>query len=154
MRGIEIADSTALRGTGGARCRIARIVLTKRPCGDVLRDGCRILDFDERYRGFAYWAGIVALIHAALVISLPRIILGLHYPSDILVGALVGATVALVLMPPLTRIFMQHRVIDRALAYPWLLYPTMFFVTFQSASMFELARRFLDAAADAVRLVL
>ena len=96
------------------------------------------------------WAGIVALIHAALVISIPRIILGLHYPSDILVGAPVGAMVALVLMPPLTRFFMQHRIIDQALAYPWLFYPTMFFVTFQSASMFESFRRLLGAASDAV----
>ncbi len=100
------------------------------------------------------WAGLAALVHAAIVISLPRVMLGLHFPTDILVGGAIGALVALVLMPSLSRAFARHRVVDRALAFPHLLYPALFFVTFQSASMFESLRRALDAAADAVRYVL
>src|SRR5690606_22988918 len=36
-------------------------------------------------------AGILALIYALVVICLPRIYLGIHYPSDILGGATLGA---------------------------------------------------------------
>lgn len=35
------------------------------------------------------------LVSMSLLIALSRVILGLHYPSDVLVGALIGATVAL-----------------------------------------------------------
>lgn len=45
--------------------------------------------------------GIVALVAAAIV-SVGRVALGLHYPSDILAGALLGTAAALVLwLPPI-----------------------------------------------------
>ena len=100
------------------------------------------------------WAGIAALVHAAIIISVPRIMLGLHFPSDIVVGAAIGTIVALLLMPPLSRFFMKHRTVEHALAYPYLIYPIMFFITFQSASMFESFRRLLGAASDAVSQIL
>jgi undecaprenyl-diphosphatase len=34
--------------------------------------------------------GIAALVYTAIVVCLPRIYLGIHYPTDILVGALLG----------------------------------------------------------------
>ena len=100
------------------------------------------------------WAGVVALVHAATIISIPRIMLGLHFPSDIVVGAAIGACVALLLMPLLSRAFVKHRIVERAMAYPYLLYPAMFFITFQSASMFESLRRLLGAAGEAVSHIL
>ena len=47
-------------------------------------------------------AGIVALI-AAAVLSVGRVALGVHYPSDVLAGAAVGAAAALALWPPAAR---------------------------------------------------
>jgi undecaprenyl-diphosphatase len=46
--------------------------------------------------------GIFALVAAAIV-SVGRVALGLHYPSDVLAGALLGAAAALVLWLPLIR---------------------------------------------------
>lgn len=45
---------------------------------------------------FMLWRalGVLLLIYAAVWISLPRIYLGLHYPTDIAVGALIGLSVA------------------------------------------------------------
>lgn len=100
------------------------------------------------------WAGLVAFLHAAVVISAPRVFLGLHFPSDVLIGALVGSAIAVLLMPLLTSALVDRRIVERAQVYPYLLYPVMFFVTFQSASMFESLRRLLGAAAKAVTLVL
>ena len=38
--------------------------------------------------------GALALLHAVFVVCLPRVYLGLHYPSDILVGAMIGILIA------------------------------------------------------------
>jgi undecaprenyl-diphosphatase len=47
-------------------------------------------------------AGIVALI-AAAVLSVGRVALGVHFPTDVLAGAAVGAAAALALWPPAAR---------------------------------------------------
>ncbi len=39
--------------------------------------------------------GIVAFCHAIFIVSLPRIYVGYHYPTDILAGAVIGMAVAL-----------------------------------------------------------
>lgn len=39
-------------------------------------------------------AGILALAYTTLFIAFPRMYLGLHYPTDILVGGLIGIIVA------------------------------------------------------------
>ena len=46
--------------------------------------------------------GILALI-AAAVLSVGRVALGVHYPSDVLAGAALGAAAALALWPPAAR---------------------------------------------------
>lgn len=90
--------------------------------------------------------GMLALLHAALVISLPRVYLGLHFPGDVLAGALLGAACAFALVPPLSRATERSGAVDRVLAYPVLFYPAMFLATFQSASMFDSLRAFASTA--------
>jgi len=66
--------------------------------------------------------GVVALI-AAAVLSVGRVAIGVHYPSDVFAGACLGAAAALVLwMPPLRRRIdwladLIGRPVDRALAW-------------------------------------
>ena len=42
--------------------------------------------------------GILALIHTAIIICLPRMYLSLHYPTDIIAGALIGISITIVAM--------------------------------------------------------
>ena len=88
--------------------------------------------------------GIVALVYVSLLIALPRVYLGLHYPTDILAGALLGVT--------LIRLANSQRLLS-PLAEPLLTaferqpawcYPALFLVTYQIADMFESSRAFVS----------
>jgi undecaprenyl-diphosphatase len=86
------------------------------------------------------WAGLAVLIHTLFVICLPRVFLGFHFPSDILVGAIVGTIIALALVPPLARFFEKRSLSAPVLDYPYLWYPLMFLITFETASVFGASR--------------
>jgi undecaprenyl-diphosphatase len=86
------------------------------------------------------WAGLAVLLHSLLVISLPRIYLGLHFPSDILVGGAIGTLIALALVPPIARILEERSIVPRLLDYGYLWYPVMFLITFEAASLFSQSR--------------
>lgn len=81
--------------------------------------------------------GLALLAHAVFVISLPRVALGLHYPGDVLGGALLGAGAALLFLKPIARIVVPRlRLLKWRSASPQSFYPAMFFVSFEMASMF------------------
>jgi undecaprenyl-diphosphatase len=86
------------------------------------------------------WIGSLLFLHAVIVVSLPRIYSGLHWPGDILFGALIGVSIAFALVPIATKLFMRHNVAELETRYSFLFYPTLFFFTFQAASMFDSLR--------------
>ena len=91
--------------------------------------------------------GVIALIYTTLIICLPRIYVGFHWPSDILAGAFLGVAIAIALTPPVTK--WMTRVYSGLMGTPamgWL-YPFLFLVTFQTATLFIEAR-------DAISLLL
>jgi undecaprenyl-diphosphatase len=81
--------------------------------------------------------GILSLIYVSVVICAPRVYLGLHYPTDMLVGAAVGIGAAWVVNLKVVR-----RPVEWC-ASRWLrlhaasFYAFFFFVTFQVAVMFD-----------------
>ncbi|MFO1088076.1 MAG: phosphatase PAP2 family protein [Hyphomicrobiales bacterium] len=92
--------------------------------------------------------GLVALLHAVLIISLPRIALWYHYPTDILAGAVMGCALVLLLFEPVSnRIERQDwiRVFDTR---PGLAYACFFLVSFQIATMFDSLRHALSFLRD------
>lgn len=84
--------------------------------------------------------GIIAIAHAIFVICLPRIYLGLHYPTDILVGALLGIGVSLwvnrkQISSTVTKLPM--RLLDQNRS---LFYSCFFIMAFEIAEMFNSLR--------------
>jgi undecaprenyl-diphosphatase len=83
--------------------------------------------------------GALAIAYAALI-SLPRIYTGIHYPTDILVGALLGIGIAF-----LAKVSSLRNIASVALNYlgrrPAYLYCLLFMLTFETAEMFDSLRQ-------------
>ncbi|WP_427913433.1 phosphatase PAP2 family protein [Ramlibacter sp. MMS24-I3-19] len=84
--------------------------------------------------------GVFVFAYTMVMIVLPRLYLGLHYPTDILAGAVVGAGISW-----LGNIYlMQTRVVRSIEELSWsramYFYPALFLVTYQIADMFETSR--------------
>ena len=93
-------------------------------------------------------AGAAAYLWTLVVICLPRVYLGLHFPTDILAGAVVGAAVmAVVLRVPLPAALPAWLTRQQS-ARPGLLYSAAFLVTLQMATLFEDSRRLLGGVAQ------
>ncbi len=95
-------------------------------------------------------AGSILLAHALFVITLPRIIIAAHWPSDILVGAAIGIFMALIVMPALSRLFQRTVPVMNPKRLAYLGYPVLFLTTLQVATLFESAR----SAVTMVKLIL
>lgn len=79
--------------------------------------------------------GTLAFLHATLIVCLPRLLLGLHYVSDIVVGAAIGILLSAILVPVLSKVFSEK---FNEKSYPdYILYPFLFFMTYSFATMFN-----------------
>jgi undecaprenyl-diphosphatase len=89
--------------------------------------------------------GALAMLHAGLIVSLPRIYLGLHFPTDILSGALIGIGV----MTLIWNFRSSWRVMtDPVLAWsrasPQTFFPCFFLLTAELAHLFEDTRELAE----------
>jgi|SRR5579864_4782741 len=92
--------------------------------------------------------GTFALCWAFFVTCLPRIYLGIHYPTDILAGALIGIGVAFLAKTPAIRI--TQPVVRWSTQHAGPFYALMFLFTLQLATAFEsvlLVKSFIMAVA-------
>jgi undecaprenyl-diphosphatase len=85
--------------------------------------------------------GIVALIYVLLAIGLPRVYLGYHYPSDVLVGMLLGMVVGYLFNSGTLRESLS-RVAERSeKTSPALFYGVLLGISMQLATLFNDVRR-------------
>ena len=90
-------------------------------------------------------AGVIAISHVIVIVTISRIYLGYHWPSDILGGLILGAAISLLLMGPVSRLIDRTQFLPAAMRYEYVLYPGLFFLTFQISTMFNSARWFVSA---------
>jgi undecaprenyl-diphosphatase len=84
--------------------------------------------------------GILALLHSIFVVCLPRIYLGVHYPTDILVGALLGTGMAFWVKVPGIGNAIASRFQRWEQLHPSQFYLFFFIVCFEVAELFASVR--------------
>ena len=98
--------------------------------------------------------GIYALFHALIIGCLPRVYVGLHYPTDIIVGAVIGIAIAVVGNIYLVKSKKIEVIANWSYSKPSLFYPVFFLVTYQFARMFSEIRGIASWALDLVKAII
>ncbi len=87
--------------------------------------------------------GVIALAYTTIFIALPRIYLGLHYPTDILAGAAIGVLISLLCNVLLAKTARLHAIASWSYTKPQFFYPLFFLFTYQIADLFSSSRALL-----------
>lgn len=98
--------------------------------------------------------GIFALVYTTIMIALPRIYLGLHYPTDILAGAVFGIAIALLCQSTFFLKAVSQPTLNFSNTRPQTFYPIFFIVTYQIADMFNGSRDLVEFLAGIIKTVL
>ncbi|WP_250454310.1 phosphatase PAP2 family protein [Caballeronia sp. ATUFL_M2_KS44] len=83
------------------------------------------------------WIGVLAVLQCLLLICLPRVYLGLHYPTDVLAGASIGATVVAILTRARLRAPFAPYIVRFIERSPAVGYMMAFLLLFEFATMFD-----------------
>jgi len=94
--------------------------------------------------------GIFLYLHAFFVVALSRVYLGIHYPSDVLGGAVIGSAVGYSATWPMLRSFVIRPAVRLRELSLGLFYACLFILSFETASTYEHAR---TAAAGAIEIL-
>ena len=96
--------------------------------------------------------GTIAILHALLVVDLPRIYAGVHYTTDILAGTVLGIAVASLVQIRRLRSALASPVVSWKEAYPNLFHICFFLCIFEIAELFDTVRSVGSYAIRAMHL--
>ena len=91
--------------------------------------------------------GIFLIAWAVLISSLPRVVIGYHWPSDVFAGWLLGGAIALLLIRPLTQLVERSGIVSYFEARPAFGYPILFVATYEVVEMFKVTRLLVEKLA-------
>lgn len=94
--------------------------------------------------------GVFALIYTALFISLPRIYVGVHYLTDIVVGAIIGITIVLLGNRYFTKSRNIQLISNCSYSRPDIFYPLFFLLTYQIIDLFSGSRAILKTGVKSI----
>lgn len=98
-------------------------------------------------------AGWFALAYSAVFICLPRVYLGLHYPTDIIAGAALGIIIGYAGNIYILNNGPFKSALDWLETKPSLFYPAFFLMTYQIADLFSSSRGLLRGVVKLLRIV-
>lgn len=87
--------------------------------------------------------GAFAFVYVSLVIGFPRVYLGLHYPTDVAAGAVIGIAMGWLGNAYVARNRRFQSGMDWLWSRPGLFYPLFFLITYQIADLFSSSRGLL-----------
>ncbi len=93
-------------------------------------------------------AGIFALFHAGVFVCLPRVAVGLHWPSDVAVGVLIGMALSLLLFRPMQALIHKTGLVPFFEARQSVGYPILFLATYEVSRMFHSVRQIMQFVWD------
>jgi undecaprenyl-diphosphatase len=89
-------------------------------------------------------AGAIALLYATLVICPPRLYLGLHWPTDIVAGALLGLAFGWAAAQPRVRVVAARPLLARAERHAGLFHAGLFLLSCEMVNLFDDVRGFVE----------
>jgi undecaprenyl-diphosphatase len=100
------------------------------------------------------WVGTFSLSYTVLFIGFPRVYLGLHYPTDIIAGAIIGMTIALLGNIYLVQSTLIQSITNWSYSKPNLFYPLFFLLTYQIVELFDHSRSLVSAVIKLIRNII
>lgn len=88
--------------------------------------------------------GGIAMLHVTVAVCLTRIYCGIHYPTDIIAGAILGIGIALLAKTTYLRLKVARPAVRWLDKYPASFYAVLFLWTFEMAEMFDSVRSFFQ----------
>ncbi len=102
---------------------------------------------------YARTAGLILLSHAVFIICLPRLVLGFHWSSDILAGAVIGVALAALFQRRLADRLGRSGLESFRERHPSIFYFLFFAVLCETATMYRGSRHIISTLGDVAKLV-
>lgn len=98
--------------------------------------------------------GIFLSIYLLITVLIPRIYLGLHYPTDILVGIIIGIIMTIIFNKDFCYNRLSRPILDLSITKPEYFYPVFFLISYQSSDLFEGFRHISHMIHEALEIIL
>lgn len=89
--------------------------------------------------------GLFSYAYTLVIICLPRIYLGFHYPTDVLGGAFIGIFLIWLISVLKISIKLENKTKALSIKYPSIFYPCFFILSYQITTLFEDSRDLVKA---------